>query len=377
MAQFLAVAAKTQVSVLEKELSSEKFKVDKISSLGVYFSGNWQECLRAHLTLRNTTRILLPVLEFTSYKEDELYNNILKHDFTKYITVKQPFMVESSAIDCSFKDSMYLSLKVKDAIADQFRSKFGSRPNVSKTEAELRVVVKGFKNNYLVAVDTTGGILSERGYRKDQGPAPLREGLAASLIDMTGWTSDRPFVDPMCGSGTLPIEAALKANKKSMMLRKQFAFQSWKQWISQDWSESYRQVARREIQPSSVNIFGFDHNPRMVAVSNLNSEAAGTQTSITFKQQSVADFSESPWSSSKPGVLVVNPPYGERLGDVERLQKTYKELGSLFKNHFRGWDCWVLSGNAELTKSLSLKSTQQIDIFNGPIKCKFLHYPMY
>ena len=143
MATFLAVAPKTFVSVLEEELISNKFKVIQRSSLGVYFSGSWQECLRAHLVLKVPTRILLPILEFNAYKEEELYNQILKHDFTKYITVKQNFVVESSAIQCTFKDSMYLSLKVKDAVADQFREKLGARPSVSKTDFDMKIVVKG------------------------------------------------------------------------------------------------------------------------------------------------------------------------------------------------------------------------------------------
>jgi len=151
MATFLAVAPKTFVGVLEQELINNKFKVIQKSSLGVYFSGSWQECLRAHLVLQIPTRILLPILEFNAYKEEELYNQVRKHDFTKYISVKQNFVVESSAIQCSFKDSMYLSLKTKDAIADQFRDKFNARPSVSKTDFDLKIVVKGLKNNYFVA----------------------------------------------------------------------------------------------------------------------------------------------------------------------------------------------------------------------------------
>ncbi len=375
MATFLAVAPKTFVGVLEQELINNKFKVIQRSSLGVYFSGSWQECLRAHLELKIPTRILLPILEFNAYKEDELYNQILKHDFTKYITVKQNFVVESSAIQCTFKDSMYLSLKVKDAIADQFREKFGARPSVSKTDFDMKIVVKGLKNNYFVAIDTTGGFISDRGYRLDQGPAPLKENLAASLISLTDWTPDLPFVDPMCGSGTFAIEAALMASRKSMMLRKQFSFQSWKTMAAIEWKDTYEEVAAKQRQTGFAKIYGFDHNPRMISVSKDNANEAGVGEIVSFKQQSVADFSMD--ETPAKGVLVVNPPYGERLGDVERLKKTYKELGSMFKNNFKGWDCWLLSGHPDLTKSLNLKSVKQIKVFNGPIECLFLHYPMY
>ncbi len=375
MATFLAVAPKTFVNVLEAELKSKQFKVIQKSSLGIYFSGNWQDCLRAHLSLKTATRILLPVLEFNAYKDEELYNNILKHDFTKYITVQQNFVVESSVINCSFKDSRYLSLKVKDAIVDQFRNKYGSRPSISKTDNDLKVVVKGLKNNYFVALDTTGGFISDRGYRLDQGPAPLKEHLAASLIKLSGWKFNEAFIDPMCGSGTLAIEAAMMATQKSTMLKKQFAFQGWRTMISKDWRDTYAEVAGQQTEISAGQIFGFDHNPRMISVSHVNAKAAEVEKFISFKQQSVADFSMS--SIPSKGTIIVNPPYGERLGDVQRLEKTYKELGTLFKKQFTGWDCWLLSGHPDLTKSLSLKSVKQIPVFNGPIECMFLHYPMY
>ncbi len=375
MPQFLSVASNSLVEALEAELIKKQFKVVKKSSLGVYFQGNWDECLRAQLSLNIPSRILLPTQVFTAYKPEELYTHILKHDYTKYISPKQNFMVESSIQQCSFKDSQFLSLKVKDAIVDQFRTKFGGRPSVSKSDYQLRVVVKGLKNSYSVFLDTTGGFLFERGYRKDTGPAPLKENIAASLVQLSGWDGEKPFVDLMCGSGTLPIEAALFALNKSMLTQKMFSFQEWGTMVGRDWSDVYNQVKNSASKTMNAPIYGFDHNPRMVDVSRMNASAAGVADFIKFKQQSIADF-DGP-SLGETGTVIVNPPYGERLGDIQRLSKTYKELGSIFKNHFKGWDCWVLSGSAELTKSIGLKATEKHKLFNGPIPCMFLKYSIY
>ena len=374
MAQFLAVAPKAHIGLLEEELNQKKFKISKVSSIGIFFTGNWDDCLRAHLTLLTATRILYPILDFNAYKEDELYNNTLKHDYTKYISLKQTIKVESRLTECSFTDNRYVSLKVKDAIVDQFRDKFGGRPNVSKEDADLKFVVKGIKNNYLIALDCTGGFISDRGYRTDQGVAPLKENIAASLLRYTGWTPDRALVDPMCGSGTFVIEAALLGQNRSPMLKKKFSFQDWKIHIGRDWQDTYEEVKKQE-NTVNLQLFGSDHNPRMIEVCNQNSVNAGFANKITFKQQSIEDFDMG--EIPENGVIVVNPPYGERLGDVQRLKKTYNDLGNLFKKKFTGWDCYVLSGNPELSKELRLKSTRHLEVQNGPIKCRFLHYPMY
>jgi putative N6-adenine-specific DNA methylase len=266
-----------------------------------------------------------------------------------------------------------VALKVKDAIVDQFREKFGERPNVDAKNPDLRVMVRVTKNQVNVAIDTSGENLSQRSYREEAGEAPLREHLAAALVKMTGWNGDVPIVDPMCGSGTLLIEAALMARSVAPgTLRKKFAFQKFSEFKPEIWDKMVTEAMDTETEagPHGIHFYGYDVDSRVLQMARRNAERAGVEHLITFEKQPIQTLT----APVQKGLMILNPPYGERLGVTEELKDVYKDLAFTWKQNFKGWNCWLLSGNEELTRALKLKATRRIPIFNGTLECRFLEY---
>jgi 23S rRNA G2445 N2-methylase RlmL len=371
MAEFFAVTSKGLADVLADELVALGAKVLKKTPAGVAFESNWEGCYRANLMLRTATRVIKPVLDFPAYKPEELYTNIQKHDFTKYIGVKDTFMIDASVKDSSFHDQRFVAMKIKDGIADQFREKFGERPDVDTKNPDLMIMVRVKKNQVSIAVDTTGENLSQRGYRAEQGEAPLREHLAAGLIKMTGWQEDECIVDPMCGSGTLLIEAALMVKKITPgSLRKKFAFQKFADFRPEVWDKIVTEALNEEVVTNNVHFYGFDRDQKVIRMARRNAERAGVDDLITFEHSAI-DMLKAPVPK---GMMILNPPYGERLGVSEELKDSYRDLAFGLKSQFKGWTCWILSGNEDLTKELKLKSTRRIPVFNGAIECRLLEY---
>lgn len=371
MAQFFAVTSKGLADVLAQELTDLGLKVLEKGPAGVSFDTNWEGCYRANLELRTATRIIKPVLDFPAYEPQELYHNIQKHDFTKYISVKDTFTIDANVRESSFRDQRFVAMKIKDGIADQFREKFGERPDIDNENPDLRIMVRVMKNQVSVAVDTTGDNLSQRGYREEAGEAPLREHLAAGLIKMTGWDESLPLVDPMCGSGTLLIEAALMQRKVAPgSLRKKFAFQKFAGFQAEAWDKVVTESMNRETPPSGIHFYGYDRDSKVVRVARRNAERAGVDDMITFEPCAV-DMLQRP---VERGMMVINPPYGERLGVTEELKDVYRDLAYTLKRQFQGWSCWLLSGNEELTKALKLKSSRRVPVYNGAIECRWLEY---
>lgn len=371
MPQFFATTSRGLSEVLEKELQSLGFKGIKSELGGVWFETNWKGCYLANLKLRTASRVLLPVLDFPAYQPEELYQNVFKkHDFTKYFSLKDTFSVDANVRESSFKDQRFIALKVKDAVVDQFREKFGERPNVSTQTPDVRVIVRIVKNQVSIAMDTSGDTLSNRGYRLQSGEAPLREHLAAGLLELAEWDGQTPLVDLMCGSGTILIEAALRASAIAPgSLRKRFAFQKFIGFDKEAWEEAVDQVVSEEKE-CEVPIYGFDINGKILSAAKSNAVRAGVDTAIQF-QKSAVDLVEPP---CEKGLIIINPPYGERLGDVESVKDVYRDLAFILKSKFKGWTCWLLSGNHEMTQALKLKSTRRIPVFNGNIECRFLKY---
>lgn len=371
MAKFFAVTSKGLADVLTHELAALGLKPLDKGPAGVAFEANWEGCYRANLALRTATRILLPVLDFPAYQPEELYNNIKKHDFTKYISVKDTFAIDASVRDSSFHDQRFVAMKIKDAIVDQFREKYDERPDIDTKNPDLNIMVKIVKNQVSVAVDTTGDNLSQRGYREEAGEAPLREHLAAGLIRMTGWDGTVSLIDPMCGSGTLLIEAALiLKNIAPGSLRKKFAFQKFANFNAELWDKIVTETLSNEREVTDIQLYGYDRDSKVVRIARRNAERAGVEDLINF-QPGAVDMLERP---VEKGIMILNPPYGERLGVDEELKDVYRDLAYTLKRQFKGWSCWLLSGNEELTKSLKLKSSRRIPVFNGAIECRFLEY---
>jgi putative N6-adenine-specific DNA methylase len=372
MPQFFAATSQGLVEPLEIELKELGFGgVEKVPS-GCFFETNWEGCYRANLQSRLATRILKPVLDFPAYSGDELYNNLMKHDFTKYIDVNQTIKVEAALRDCvGMNDQRFLAMRVKDAIVDQFREKFGERPNVESKTPDLRVHIRGYKNKYNVSIDTTGDSLFMRGYRKEAGEAPLKETVAAGLLYLAGWDRKSPVVDPFCGSGTILIEAALLAlNIAPGAFRKSFGFMKLAGYDKEAFQRAFDAATANEKEVLDFKLYGSDIDRTNIRIAKENAKRAGVDEFIEFKAESVATVV----APEVKGVMICNPPYGIRLGDEDNVRDIYRDLGHTLKAHFKGWDAWILSGNKDLIMDMKLKTDRKVLIFNGPLECRFLKY---
>lgn len=361
--------------VLEQELRN--LGVTKVlkGPGGVYFDGNWSSCYRVNLRSRVATRVILPILDFPAYKPEELYHNVLKHDFTKYIAAEGTIAVEANVRDSGqFRDQRFVAMKIKDAIVDQFREKFGVRPNVDSENPDLRIIARAFKNQFSLSIDTTGDALFKRGYRVGRTDVHLKEHLAAGLLLIAGYEGDKPVVDPMCGSGTLLIEAAMIALKIAPAgSRKSFAFQKLNSFKKDEWQKEVEAAMADERSELDFKFYGYDVDRRALEAARANAEAAGVAEYIEFQRHPMETLS----APVENGVMIVDPPYGARTGEIDELMETYKNLAHTMKTGFKGWNCFVLSGNPELSAAMKLKAERKFPVFHGPIECRLLKYNMF
>lgn len=378
MPRFFAMTSRGLTDVLFEEIQSLGFTKALKGQGGVYFETNWAGCYKANLRLRTATRVLLPILDFPAYNQEDLYHNILKHDFTKYIHADQNITVDAQIRECgALRDQRFVAMKVKDAIVDQFREKFGERPSVENRNPDLCVVIRGSRNQFSVSIDTSGEPLFKRGYKSlKMVRAPLKEHVAAGLILASGWKGDTPIVDPMCGGGTFLIEAALIALKiYPGTMRKSFAFQKLLGFQKDVFNAELEDAMNEEVHELGFKFYGFDLDREAVKIAKENVRNAGLEDFIEINRSPVETMLN-PVQDVK-GVMMVNPPYGERLGYHDELLETYLNLGHTMKTQFKAWDCWVLSGDPELSLAMKLKAERKIPVFNGPIECRFLKYKMF
>lgn len=378
MPQFFATTAKGVIDPLVRELEGLGYTHLERTASGVMFDTNWRGCYRANLESRLASRILKPLLDFPAYQPEDIYNHVMKHDFTKYIAPEQTIAVDAAVMDCMLRDQRFVALKAKDAIVDQFREKFGVRPNVEKENPDLRIWIRGFKNRFHLSLDTSGASLNQRGYRKEAGEAPLKENLAAALIRLALWDEKTPIIDPMCGSGTILIEAALMLNKVAPgATRSRFGFQKLKNYDQQEWDSVVDEAIAHENnseEPTQPILFGYDIDRKMIQIAKANAKRAGVDHLIQFKYSPVSTLAPPEELNGQIGLIITNPPYAVRLGDEELLRDVYRDLGFTLRQRFQGWNAYILSGNKDLIQDMKLKASQKIFIFNGNIECRYLKY---
>jgi 23S rRNA G2445 N2-methylase RlmL len=368
---FYAMTSAGLEDALVQEFEEIGLKNIKKSFLGVYFEGDMQDCMKANICSRIATRILLTLTSFYARDPEELYKKVYEIAFEEFITKDQTFMIHSTVWGRTFTDQRYVAMKAKDAIADRFRDRFGERPNVDKDDPDLIINVRVVDDRVDVALDTSGDSLSLRGYRETTVMAPLREHLAAGLLRYAGYKGTTNVVDPMCGSGTFLIEAAMIAlNQYPGLNKKKFQFEKLKEFNQDEWDELTQKYLDMEKQETDLRFFGYDIDREATKAAKSNVHKAGLQDFVSVARSSV-DILTPPCET---GLIIVNPPYGERLGDDENLKDVYRDLGYSLKNNFKGWECWVISGHKELVQLLGLKSTLRIPVYNGPIDCRFLKY---
>lgn len=376
MARFLALTSRGLGGALYNELHSLGFKNLIAQGANVEFEGSWKDAYRAHLQLRVATRIFLPILDFEAYNADDLYYAVhRRHDFTKYIRPKQTLAIEAHVKEHKeLRDQRFVAQKTKDAIVDQFREKFDRRPDVNADNPDMQVVIRVNGTKISMAIDLTGEPLSFRGYRLQTGEAPLRETVAAGLVELSDWDGQAPLVDPMCGSGTILIEAALKVRGGIMPRAKRFLFQNLINFDDVVFAKAQAEVANKTQSLKNLKLFGFDRDSKVIAYARANARRAGVSDQIHFEVSPVTQL-KSP--KVDPGWLIANPPFAVRLGEQDEGLKVWEDLARTLKTEFKGWSCWLLSGNKDVAKALHLKADRRIPVYNGPLECRLLHYQMH
>lgn len=340
---------------------------------GVAFTANREGVYRANLWLRTASRVLVQLSVFPCKSPEELYAGVHALPWNELIT---PLM--TLAVDCSLRDSVlthsgFVALKTKDAIVDRIREACGSRPNVDTAAPDVRVNVHLHKNVCTVSLDSSGDSLDRRGYRIERNEAPLRETLAAAIVALTGWDGTVPLVDPMCGSGTIPAEAALLAARIPPGLQRTFGFQRWLDFDSQLWNRLLEDATNGVSKIQTGLITGYDQDSRALLLAGRNIEKAGLGGQIHFFHAALQDFRP----EGERGVVIINPPYGMRMGEEDDLRELYCQIGDILKKRCRGWTGYVLTGNLELAKYIGLKASRRFVLFNGAIECRLLKYDLY
>lgn len=357
--------------VLAKELTQLGANNVQIGRRMVSFTGDKEMMYRANFQLHTAIRILKPIAHFKAKSADEMYDEIKKIDWSKYILKGKTFSVDSVVYSEEFTNSRFVTYKVKDAIVDQFRERTGTRPNISVSNPDIRLNIHVAEDDATLSLDSSGESLHRRGYRQESVEAPLNEVLAAGMILMTGWKGETDFIDPMCGSGTLPIEAALIARNISPgVFRKEFAFEKWSDFDQELFDTIYNDDSQeREFKH---HIYGYDTEMKAVNTARMNVAAAGLSRDITITQQDFKDFTK----PQEKSIIVMNPPYGERIS-TPNLLGTYKMIGERLKHEFMGNEAWILSYREECFRQIGLKPSIKIPVYNGSLECEFRRYQLF
>lgn len=368
MLSFYAAAIPGTEQALCDELRELDFKSVRLNRGGIPFRGDRREGWRACLQSRIAQRIQLLLSRFPATTKEALYDGVRAVDWTPYITPQQTVAVGSVCVASEIDHSGFAALKVKDAIVDQIRSQTGQRPSVDKDDPDVRVFLYLANNKASLYLDLSGSPLHMRGYRKDAGEAPLRETLAAAILRMSGWDRNSSLIDPMCGSGTIAIEAAMwSANMAPGLMRKRFGFERWADFERKDAEElnGLRGEMRASVR-DNVRIVASDIDPGILKTAKANARAAGVR--LTFREMSVLDLQ----GDDKGGTIITNPPYGVRL---EKDPEFCRELGAVF-SRMHGWRVCILAGSPDYKPAISRRPVSVLPVSNGNIKCSFLVYDM-
>ena len=362
-------------SYLAKEVEELGFCVDKVFPTGLSLEGNLNDCIKLNLNLCCASQALYQLKEFEANDPDALYANLIDFPWEKILPGNGYFSITSNVNTPSINNSMYANLRVKDAIVDRIREKNGKRPLTGA--ALLGAVIHLYWKNKeaCVFIDSSGNSLGRHGYRKIPGAAPMLEALASAAIYATGWDKASPFVNPMCGSGTLAIEAAMMATKrKPGLFRSNYAFMHLKGYEEKIYQREREQLERQIISRPGLRIIATDHSKPAIENAKKNAVAAGVFDLIQF---SICDFAETPVPKGLEGIVFLNPEYGERLGNPDRLEDTYKRIGDFLKKECGGYLGYVFTGNLELAKKIGLKAKRRIEFFTSVIDCRLLEYELY
>ena len=357
--------------ILAQELKALGAADVNIQNRMVEFNGDLGFMYKANYSLRTALRIQKPILSFSAKTEGQLYEKMKKFHWENYFNVDQTFMIDPTVFSDYFTHSHYAALKVKDAIVDRFKEKDGRRPSIDKDAPDVRFNLHISHDKVTLSLDSSGDSLHKRGYREETGPAPINEVLAAGLLLQAGWDGKGNYLDPMCGSGTMLIEAAMIANQIPAQLhRKRFAFQNWPDYDETLFTQ-IRNTRINRIREFDYKIVGYEISPLMAKIAQMNIKSADLEDIIEVRHQ---DF----FTSKKelfPVLLVFNPPYDERIENNN--QDFYKQIGDTLKASYPNTLAWFITSDLQAKKYVGLRPSRKIKVFNGKLECDFLQYEMY
>lgn len=358
------VLAKELLQLGGKEITEFKRGVSVVGDLGFLY--------KANLCLHTALKIVIPIAKFEANDEHEFYDNVKKIDWEKFISVTDSIMIESVLNSEIFTHSLFANQKAKDAIVDRFREKTGSRPDVDLVRPMFKLYIHIFKNEVTLNLDSSGDPLYKRGYRSDINEAPMKEVLAAGLVKLSGWERHLELIDGMCGAGTIAIEAALWANNiPPGYYRSDFTFMRWRNYDEKLYNTIYDSSINK-IKNAEVNIIANDIDEPTVKKAIINTQNAKVDDVITCVNQSFFDL----MPTRGGGVVILNPPYGERM-EVPEIEKMYKEIGNKLKKDFQNYNAWIITSSPEAIKSIGLRPSRRIHIYNGSLECRFLKFELY
>lgn len=360
---------------LENVLANELLQIGanniQVQRRAVQFTGDKRLMYKANLWLRTASRVLKPIAVFKAQDADEVYDHIKQIDWEEYISCDSSIAIDSTVYSDTFKHSRYVTYRAKDAVVDFFMERYGKRPSVKIDNPDLYINIHIAQTCVTVSLDSSGESLHKRGWRAGQTEASINEALAAGMLLMAGWDGQRDFVDPMCGSGTFLIEAALIAlNIPPGIYRERFAFERWKDFDAELFETLYNdESSAREFKH---HIYGSDHSFYAIRVAEKNIKNAGMQRYISLQQIAMQELKP----QTESVLVVTNPPYGERI-DPKNIFQLYEEIGSSLKHKFTGSTAWIISSNEEALNRIGLKPSKKVSLLNGELDCLFVQYDLF
>ena len=369
MEHFFATAPRGLEALLATELAALGAKNASAVPGGVAFSGDWRTCYLANLWSRLASRVLWRVAEFGYTNEEDLYEAARKIDWTRYFEVGRTLRVNVSAQKSPLTSLDFATLRIKDAVCDRFRDAAGSRPNIDRANPDVRVHAFLDAARGALYLDTSGEPLFKRGWRAGAGEAPLRENLAAGLVMLSGWKPEEPLLDPMCGGATILVEAAAMARGRAPGAKRGFGFEKLKVFDPDLWKKTKHQKS----EPQStvpLQLFGSDYDPRVLGDARRNVAAAGVDRWVKLERADILERT----APAEAGVMIANPPYGERIGSKEELAEFYPKLGSVLKKNYAGWRCHFFTADMRLPKLVRLQPSRRTPLFNGAIECRLFEF---
>jgi len=360
-------------NILADELNSLNCSDVKVLNRAVTFSGDKKTLYRVNLRSRLSLNILMEWANFWTRNEDDFYKQVKKLPWNEVLSPEKTFMIKTNIPKSKvFQHSQFIGLRAKDAIADYFTESMGKRPNVDTVDPDVKIQVYINGNKCSISLDSSGEALFKRGYRTNTGFAPINEVLAAGIIALSGWHGQTTFYDPMCGSGTFLIEAAMIAHNIPPGMKRRFGFQNWINYTPALWQQVFKEESEK-VTDTQIDIIGSDTKQVNLEIARENITNAFLEDSIRVSKK---DFFTSEWNKNEPPHMVFNPPYNKRLEENDVIA-FYKKIGDTLKFGYSGAEAWIISANVDAMKFIGLRPSKKIKLFNGPLECKLQQYKMY